>query len=125
MNWVAAQKVDTLHTLSLAYAEIRAGIERVADESRQKALRDWLAHKVRPFFGARIIEPDEELWMAALRILERANAARRTPSITDLIFAAAADRHDLVVVTRNVRDFAGTGVRVLNPWNAAPIVHTA
>jgi predicted nucleic acid-binding protein len=124
MSWVGAQRLETLHTLSLACAEIRAGIDRVAEHERQTALKDWLAHKVRPLFGPRIIDPDEEFWMSALRILDRAKANRRTPPVTDLMFAAAADRHDLTVVTRNVRHFEGTGVRVLNPWVAAPTVET-
>jgi predicted nucleic acid-binding protein len=43
------------------------------------------------------------------------------PATTDLVFAAAAERHPLVVVTRNVKRFAGTGVRVLDPWVASPV----
>ena len=38
----------------------------------------------------------------------------------DLVFAATAERHDMVVVTRNVRHFEGSGVRVLDPWQATP-----
>ena len=34
----------------------------------------------------------------------------------DLILAATALEHDLTIVTRNIADFEGTGVRVLNPW---------
>jgi predicted nucleic acid-binding protein len=33
------------------------------------------------------------------------------------MIAAKALEHDLTVVTRNVRDFAGLGVLVLNPWD--------
>lgn len=36
----------------------------------------------------------------------------------DKLIAATALIHDLVVVTRNVDDFAGTGVRLLNPFDA-------
>jgi len=32
------------------------------------------------------------------------------------MIAATAIEHDLIVVTRNVRDFAGLGVKVFNPW---------
>ena len=53
-------------------------------------------------------------------ILKRLQVENRTLPFTDLVFAAAATRHDLIVVTRNVRHFVGTGVRVLNPWLADP-----
>ena len=40
------------------------------------------------------------------------------PSTADGMIAATALEHDLTVVTRNVRDFAGLGVVVFNPWDA-------
>jgi predicted nucleic acid-binding protein len=36
------------------------------------------------------------------------------------LIAATALVHSLVVVTRNVGDFAPTGVEVLDPWNPVP-----
>jgi predicted nucleic acid-binding protein len=122
LEWVAGQSIDTLYTASLAIAEIRAGIGRVVDPARRSDLVHWLEQKVRPFFAARIIEPDEACWMAMLAVLDRAKARRRTLPVSDLIFAATAERHDMVVVTRNVKDFAGSGVRILDPWQVVPTV---
>ena len=34
----------------------------------------------------------------------------------DGLIAATALEHDLILVTRNVGDFAGLGIEVLNPW---------
>jgi toxin FitB len=121
MGWVGAQPVETLYTISLAFAEIRAGIDNVADPLRRSDLVHWLDFRVRPLFASRVINADEAVWMAMLQVLARLKAANRTLPVTDLLFAAAAERHQLVVVTRNVRHFVGTGVRVLNPWLAAPV----
>jgi predicted nucleic acid-binding protein len=38
--------------------------------------------------------------------------------MADGLIAATALEHDLVVVTRNVKDFAGLGVAIINPWDA-------
>jgi len=38
--------------------------------------------------------------------------------MADGMIAATALEHDLTVVTRNVKDFAGLGVAVFNPWDA-------
>jgi predicted nucleic acid-binding protein len=122
LAWVAAQPIETLYTAALAIAEIRRGIDRVVDPIRKSDLARWLEQKVRPFFGARILEADEALWMAMLGILDRAKARRRTVPISDLIFAATADRHGMIMVTRNVKHFDGSGVRILDPWQAAPVV---
>lgn len=122
MRWVETQPIDTLYTASLAIAEIRSGIDRVVNPERKSELARWLEQKVRPFFGARILAADEDVWISMLGILDRARARRRTLPITDLIFAATAERNDMVVVTRNIRHFAGSGVRVLDPWQAVPSV---
>jgi predicted nucleic acid-binding protein len=39
--------------------------------------------------------------------------------VTDAYLAATAEEHDLTVVTRNVSDFAATGIRLINPWTGA------
>jgi predicted nucleic acid-binding protein len=39
-----------------------------------------------------------------------------TIGTTDGLIAATALEHDLTIVTRNVKDFAGTGVAIFNPW---------
>ena len=42
-----------------------------------------------------------------------------TLAVVDGVIAATALHHDLTIVTRNVKDFAGLGVTVFNPWEAS------
>jgi predicted nucleic acid-binding protein len=42
--------------------------------------------------------------------------AGRPMGVGDGMIAATALEHGLTLVTRNVRDFAGLGVTLLNPW---------
>ncbi len=37
----------------------------------------------------------------------------------DALIAATADRHDLSVVTRNIKDFKDIGLKLVNPWDDA------
>jgi toxin FitB len=41
----------------------------------------------------------------------------RTRDPANLLIAATARVHDLILVSRNVRHFAGTGNFVYDPWN--------
>ena len=41
-----------------------------------------------------------------------------TRTSPDMLIAATAQEHQLVLATRNVRDFAGCGVQVVNPFDA-------
>jgi toxin FitB len=40
-----------------------------------------------------------------------------TLAVVDGVIAATALHHDLTVVTRNVKDFAGLGADIFNPWD--------
>ena len=49
-----------------------------------------------------------------------AQAKRRgaTLAVVDGLIAATALEHDLTLLTRNVSDFSGTGVAIVNPWES-------
>lgn len=46
----------------------------------------------------------------------RARLTGSTRSLADMLIAATTIDHDLVLATRNARDFEGLGVRLFNPW---------
>ena len=81
-------------------------------DARQGAiLRSWMEGHVLPAFAGRILAVDIPI---ALR-----GAALQVPdprSYRDALIAATALVHGMTVVTRNVKDFAATGVSILDPW---------
>ena len=46
----------------------------------------------------------------------RARRQGRTIDVADGLIAGMAMANDMTVVTRNVSDFAGVGIEVINPW---------
>jgi hypothetical protein len=114
--WYAAVDPDVLSLSVLVIGEIRDGIERLRtrDPARACLLERWLLLVV-DLFADRIVGVDR-------RIAEswgRLNARTRLPTV-DGLMAATALVHQLVVVTRNARDFVGAGVQVFNPFEATP-----
>ena len=67
-----------------------------------------------PAFSKRILPFDTavEKRCARLHVPDRR-------SDRDSIIAATALTHGMTIVTRNIDDFAPTGVEILNPWNFA------
>jgi predicted nucleic acid-binding protein len=116
MAFVAAQPLDRLYVSSATLAEIRFGIELVADARRRAELHDWLTHKVRPMFERRVLEITEDIMFRWRLLVEDGRKARHTFSQPDFIIAATAPHHGLVVVTRDVSDYRKAGASVLNPW---------
>ena len=69
-------------------------------------------------FGERILPMNKEVALRVARLDERARAF--APGMSDLIIAATADVAGLILLTRNVRDFAPMGVRLVDPFVALP-----
>ncbi len=115
--FIAAQPLDLLHVSSASIAEIRFGIELVADPSRRAELNDWLAHKVRPMFAQRILAITEDVMFRWRLMVEDGRKLGHTFSQPDLIIAATAFQHGLTVVTRDESDYRRAHVPVLNPWH--------
>jgi predicted nucleic acid-binding protein len=114
--FIAAQPLHILYVSSVTFAEIRFGIERAADPGRRAELNDWLTHKVRPMFGQRVLAVSEDVMFRWRLMVEEGRKARHTFSQPDLIIAATALQHGLVIVTRDVTDYQRAQVPVFNPW---------
>ncbi|GAA4918341.1 hypothetical protein LX16_4530 [Stackebrandtia albiflava] len=111
MTWYDHAGDAELFFSVLTLAELRVWEHRLRlrDERAADSLRSWLA---------RMIEFDHRLLPVTREICElwaRMNVPDRLP-IIDGFLAATARYHGLTVVTGNVKDFARTGVPVLDPF---------
>jgi predicted nucleic acid-binding protein len=120
LAFVAAQPLELLFLSAVSFAEIRFGIERVADVGRRAELNDWLAHKVRPMFEQRVLAISEDVMFKWRLLVEDGRKVGHTFSQPDLIIAATALHHGLTVVSRDVADYLKARAPVLNPWKDQP-----
>ncbi|HEX9468153.1 MAG TPA: type II toxin-antitoxin system VapC family toxin [Bradyrhizobium sp.] len=120
LAFVAAQPLELLYVSVVSFAEIRFGIERVADAGRRAELNDWLAHKVRPMFAQRVLAISEDVMFKWRLLVEDGRKAGHTFSQPDLIIAATALHHGLTVVSRDVDDYRRAHAPLHNPWSDPP-----
>ncbi|MGA9672042.1 MAG: type II toxin-antitoxin system VapC family toxin [Terracidiphilus sp.] len=111
--------LEQLHISVVTLAEIRFGIELVGDPNRRAELNEWLTHKVRPMFDGRVLEITEDIMLKWRLLVEEGRKTGHTFSQPDLIIAATAIHHGLVVVTRDRSDYDKAHVQVVNPWDAS------
>jgi predicted nucleic acid-binding protein len=116
LAFIAAQPLENLYVSVVSFAEIRFGIEGVADAGRRAELSEWLAHKVRPMFEQRVLAISEDVMLKWRLLVEDGRKVRHTFSQPDLIIAATALDHGLTVVSRDVSDYRKARVPVHNPW---------
>ena len=116
-SWLKATDPDLLWVSVLSFGEIRKGINRLAPGKRRTELQQWLADDLEEWFEGRLLPITKGIadkWgILSARSLDQGTPL---PSIDGLI-AATALEHDLTLVTRNVRNFAGIPLAVFNPWD--------
>ena len=110
--FVAQRPLDELFVSAVTFAEIRFGIELVADPSRRLELHEWLTHKVRPMFEGRVLPVSEDVMFKWRLLVEQGRKAGHTFSQPDL-------HHGLTIVTRDTDDYARTRATLHNPWAEA------
>jgi toxin FitB len=115
--FVAEQPLESLYISSITLAEIRFGIEVVADAARRAELNDWVTHKVRPMFEQRVLPITEDVMFKWRLLVEEGRKVGHTFSQPDLIIAATALEHGLTVVSRDTSDYEKARVPVFDPWN--------
>lgn len=116
LTFIAALPLEQLYVSAVTFAEIRFGIELVADSSRRADLADWLVHQVRPMFEDRVLPVSEDVMVKWRLLVEEGRKARHTFSQPDLIIAATALCHGLTILSRDTGDFERARVPVVNPW---------
>ncbi len=94
--------------------ELELGVLRLErrDTLQGAILRAWLEGHVLPIFADRILPLDAAV--------ARRSAALHAPDpkpYRDAFIAATALVHGMTLVTRNISDFRGTGVSLINPWD--------
>lgn len=114
--WAAAARDDTpLFLAAVTIGELRRSVELIrhrGDQPQAQLLERWLMEVLQTYCD-RVLDLDgdaAQIW-GRLRVPNPHNAI-------DKQIAAIALLHDLTVVTRNSDDFAGCGVRLLNPFQA-------
>lgn len=106
--------------LRLSVVTITEVEDGIAKAKRQGATRkardlaDWLEAVVH-LYGEQILAIDVGIAREAGRLLDGARGRGLEPGLADMLIAATAKVHGLTVLTRNVRDFAGCGVEVVDP----------
>ena len=116
MAWFAAADAGAMFLSVATLLEIEVGIRRLErrDPSQGAILRRWKGQSLAPAFRGRVLPVDEDVADCC--------AAMQVPDprpLLDSIIAATAIVHKLVLVTRNVSDFARLPVAVVNPWEGA------
>jgi hypothetical protein len=113
LAWIHSVPDDELFISALTLGELQAGAERTRKQDRQKAedIEAWIDQISKTY---EVISMDASMFREWARLME----GRSDDLLEDAMIAATARVRGLTVATRNVRDFKGLAVEILNPFTA-------
>ena len=115
---VRALRSEDTFLSTITIGEIAKGIA-LLDKGRRRELLAGYLLGLEQDFESRILGIDTETARIWGETTARAQLRGKAIPPTDGLIAATALRHGLHVMTRNVRDFEGSDVLIVNPWEDA------
>ena len=115
--WVSRYEKSDLYLSSVSEAELRYGIALLPSGRRKERLKTSMEAMLQRAFQNRILSFDRKSAHTYAEIAASRKLAGRPPSRFDCQIASIASSNDCVLATRNIRDFVGMGVDLLNPWS--------
>lgn len=111
ISWLRRAADTDLFVSAVTIGELQAGVEltRERDPAKAAEIEAWLDLVAQTM---NVLPMDTQAFRCWARPLHH----RSDDLIEDAMIAATAIVHDLVIVTRNLRDFEGCGVRLLDPF---------
>ena len=117
-EWLQEKTGDeVMVTTSITVLEIEYGLARLPDGKKRKQLEDRFDALTGAHFDFAVLPFDEH----AARVAGRMRAAREENGLhahsADMMIAAICAISNASLATRNTKDFTGTGIDIINPWD--------
>jgi toxin FitB len=116
IEWFTKTDELTMFTSCIVLGEIKKGVSLIRDEARHEQF-DALLAKLIVQFDSRIVNVDSRTALLWGELLAMGQLSGQTPPLLDALIAAQCITQNLILVTRNVRDFKQfAGIKLHNPW---------
>lgn len=117
LDWFGQHDSANLFISAVTEAELRTGVAILPEGQRRDRLQLALDAMIDQDFQARVLPFDSPAAKAYADIAAQRRAVGRPIAEADCQIAAIARASGAPVATRNVKDFDGCGIPLINPWN--------
>jgi len=115
--WLTGQDSAAVYLTAISAAELRYGVAIMANGKRRVMLAEAVDGILEEDFRDRILPFDSAASVEYANIGAERRAMGRPISQFDCQIAAIARAHGATIATRNVGDFEGCGLEVIDPWH--------
>ena len=117
LAWFGKQDATALYLSAVGEAELRRGAAILPTGKRRDRLMAEIGAMIAEDFVGRVLPFDSAAAVAFAAIFVDRRKTGRPISFPDCQIAVTARVHGAAVATRNVGDFEGCGIDVIDPWN--------
>jgi predicted nucleic acid-binding protein len=114
--WIVAQRPAELFICTPVLAELRYGVERLPTGRRRADLDDWVRRIEQEGFPDRILSFDRSAAHEFGRLFHKRVSIGRPIATLDAMIAAIARAHGAALATRDIDDFVGLEIEIINPF---------
>ncbi len=115
-QWLSLQRPQDLALTAFAIAEISRGLSRLPKGKRRNTFEQNFTSFVHEAFTGRIFPFDEDAALLCGNLANMREKVGMTADPVDLMIASIAKSHNASIATRNIKDFSGCGIILINPW---------
>jgi predicted nucleic acid-binding protein len=119
LAWMDSRPAQEFFVTAVTEAEVRTGIAFLSEGARRRNLADAAERTLGSLFAGRVLPFDSTAARSYADIAAVRRAVGRPISQADCQIAAIARSRGMAVATRNVQDFSGTEIEVIDPWAGA------
>lgn len=117
-HWLSTMVGTSVFLTTVTEAELRYGVALMPDGRRRTSISLMLDRILREDFSGRKLPFDTPAAEAFAEIASARRAAGHPMAQADCMIAAIARSVGAPIATRNVKDFEGCGIEIINPWKA-------
>ncbi len=116
-RWLDSHRRSVLAITAVTAFEMLYGVAKLPGGQRRRRFGAAVAAQLADF-AERVLPFDAEAAAHAAELTASRRASGRPIAVPDAQIAAIARSRGCVLATRNTRDFAATGVELIDPWQA-------
>ena len=116
VRWLAERSPAELFLTAVTIGELVHGIRRQTPSRLSDRLEHWIQTELVRQFEGHVLPFDQHAAIIWGEIMGAGHRSGRPRPAMDAQIAAIARQHGLTLVTRNLRDFRGTGAVLFDPW---------
>ena len=117
LSWLSEQDEGSIYLSVITIAEIMRGVAKLDNGKKKDTLFKWIKNEIPKKFLGRILDFDQESAFLWGKWQGEGDRTGKPNSIMDTQIAAIAAKFELILVTRNIKDFSSIPIECFNPFS--------